>query len=468
MKKILLIAALFAPTAFAQSSADKAAFDAFKATVSGGLHTITFGGGGVPIVTTPNTDMPTGSGWVRAGNMSISSGATPTYGYDVSGKAQLPLSGGAKVPVNVASRITPAALGRSVVACMGNIYCSGALLAGSAFASWMADNQLQYSPDTGFKGVPLDQKYIDHGCNSAYSSYLSKYPSFGTVAGGCNGQYGGVVIVVKGVYASNNSCSIHYSCSNGTYPNGKIGISGYNYNEPSRAVNLTLDQVRQYVEQNQPAPAVVYEVVTAGQPIQVEQPRVTGPSSVVSSPKVSTKTTTNPDGTTSTTVTTTTTTNNLTYSDNSVKNTVTTSSVVVKDGQAIETTETDEGEAKEEQKLETCGLPNKPACKIDEEGTPAKVEDTHKKDVDDALVDLKRLSQDPTTFWPTFPQIRWDFALPTGCAAIAIPAFSPWLQTIDVCQFQPIFHDIMSAVWVLGGLFGAISIFWRSTFAKAA
>lgn len=468
MKKIFLIAALFAPSAFAQSSADKAAFDAFKTTLSGGLHTISFGGGGVPIVTTPNTDLPSGSGWSRGGNMSISPGATPSYGYDVSGKAQLPLSGGAKVPVNVASRITPAALGRSIVSCMGNIYCSGALLAGSAFVSWMAQNQLEYDPETGFKGVPLDKKFIDHGCNSAYSKYLSDNPRFGTVAGGCHGYYDGIFVNVKGVYAQNNSCTIHYSCSNGTFPNGQLLIPGYNYNEPSRAENLTLDQVRQYVEQKQPSPAVVYEVVSAGQPIQTEQPRVTGPSTVVSPPKVSTKTSTNPDGTTSTTVTTTTTTNNLSYTDNSVKNTVTTTSVVVKDGQTVETIETDEGEPKEEQKIETCGLPNKPACKIDEEGTPAKVEDTHKKDVDDALADLKRLSQDPSTFWPTFPQIRWDFALPTGCAAIAIPAFSPWLQEIDVCQFQPIFHDIMSVVWVLGGLFGAISIFWRSTFAKAA
>ena len=55
--------------------------------------------------------------------------------------------------------------------------------------------------------------------------------------------------------------------------------------------------------------------------------------------------------------------------------------------------------------------------------------------------------------------------MPTACGVIPVPAFAPFLSEVDICQFQPVFHDLMSVVWVLGGLFGAISMFWRKTFA---
>jgi hypothetical protein len=61
-----------------------------------------------------------------------------------------------------------------------------------------------------------------------------------------------------------------------------------------------------------------------------------------------------------------------------------------------------------------------------------------------------------------FPDINWAFELPTACGVIPTPAFAPAMESVDVCQFQPIFHDVMSVVWVLGGLFGAISLFMRN------
>lgn len=119
------------------------------------------------------------------------------------------------------------------------------------------------------------------------------------------------------------------------------------------------------------------------------------------------------------------------------------------------------------EKVVTCGLPDTPACKIEEKGTPEPVEDTAQKDADRVHKPLDDFLKDPKSMLPSFPTINWTFRLPSGCAPLSIPAFAPFLQAIDVCQFQPIFHDIMSMIWVGGALFGAIGTFWRNVFAKA-
>lgn len=64
-----------------------------------------------------------------------------------------------------------------------------------------------------------------------------------------------------------------------------------------------------------------------------------------------------------------------------------------------------------------------------------------------------------------FPDINWAFELPTACGVIPTPAFEPFMASIDVCQWQPMFHELMTVVWMLGGLFGAISLFMRNSLA---
>lgn len=127
----------------------------------------------------------------------------------------------------------------------------------------------------------------------------------------------------------------------------------------------------------------------------------------------------------------------------------------------------DKQRAPDPEKVITCGLPDTPACKIDEKGTPEPVKDTAQQDAKDAHKPLDDFLKDPKAMLPAFPTINWTFRLPSGCAPIALPAFAPFLQQIDVCQFQPMFHDIMSIIWVGGALFGAIGTFWRNVFAKA-
>lgn len=195
------------------------------------------------------------------------------------------------------------------------------------------------------------------------------------------------------------------------------------------------------------APAITPYVDLAPWAEPAAQP-LTGPASVAESP--TTTTTTNPQGQTSTT--TTQVTNNITYQGDSYTYT-TNNTQVNPDGSTSTTTGAPE--------IETCGLPGTPACRIDETGTPAAPPDTSAQDGDAIVRDTREAVTNPDTFFPQLPPINWTFALPSGCSVIPTPAFSPALDSVDICQFQPMFHDLMGVVWVLGGLFGAIRLFWR-------
>jgi hypothetical protein len=103
--------------------------------------------------------------------------------------------------------------------------------------------------------------------------------------------------------------------------------------------------------------------------------------------------------------------------------------------------------------------------KIDETGTPQTIDLDPQGIADSVFAPLQALIADPSSFWPQLPAINWTFELPTGCSVLSVPAFDPWLSEIDICRFQPMFHDVMNVVWILGGLFGAIGLFWRNTLA---
>jgi len=113
----------------------------------------------------------------------------------------------------------------------------------------------------------------------------------------------------------------------------------------------------------------------------------------------------------------------------------------------------------------TCGLPDTPVCavKVDETGMPTSADIT----TDSASKEYKRIKDfvdNPDSLGKPLPTINWAFALPSSCSVIPMSgAFAEVMPTIDVCQFQPMFHSIMSMVWMLGGLFGAISLFMKSS-----
>jgi len=112
-----------------------------------------------------------------------------------------------------------------------------------------------------------------------------------------------------------------------------------------------------------------------------------------------------------------------------------------------------------------CGLPTTPPCKIDEQGTPENPKLDESKKPEDITKSLKDFAEDPLEKLPDLPLMNWSFRLPTGCSAIQLPVFAPYLTSVDVCPFTPVFHDVMTIVWIMGGIFGAISIFWRNVFA---
>lgn len=107
-----------------------------------------------------------------------------------------------------------------------------------------------------------------------------------------------------------------------------------------------------------------------------------------------------------------------------------------------------------------CGGPGRPACKIDESGTPSA---TGAFDgAGKALSDVTRSSTDQInnaasaagkdTSW------HFSFNLPSQCSVF--PMFMG--VQINFCSFQPMVHDLMSLVWVSTTIFVLIGMFGRA------
>jgi hypothetical protein len=105
-----------------------------------------------------------------------------------------------------------------------------------------------------------------------------------------------------------------------------------------------------------------------------------------------------------------------------------------------------------------CGLPNTPACKIDESGTPT-ADTATQSQVDGIFAALKACVLTPSTCLPALPALSWAFTLPTGCSAIPLGAYSTvGFPSYDICQWQGVIHSLMGMLWAAAGLFGAIRI----------
>lgn len=169
---------------------------------------------------------------------------------------------------------------------------------------------------------------------------------------------------------------------------------------------------------------------------------------------------------------TTTETTTVTCVDNVCTRTVTTTTKTEQEttpGGPLETVKEDV--VKTEDPRSACELdPKSAACadaKATEQATEAPPQKDPDKTAEDILKPLKDFAANPKSALPTFPTLNWAFQLPSGCTAISLPAFAPYLQSIDLCPWVSLFHDLMSIVWVMGGLFGAISMFWRNTLSQS-
>lgn len=115
---------------------------------------------------------------------------------------------------------------------------------------------------------------------------------------------------------------------------------------------------------------------------------------------------------------------------------------------------------------EICGAAPLPPCnvKVDETGVPA--EGTAESRFGQGVIDLDAVKTEANTAFNDhrdiqLPNWTWTCAFPSGCTALVLPAFNDF--EIDVCQFQPIIHDLMSVLWVIAGIWGLIALFQRAT-----
>lgn len=99
-----------------------------------------------------------------------------------------------------------------------------------------------------------------------------------------------------------------------------------------------------------------------------------------------------------------------------------------------------------------CGLPGKPPCKIDETGTP-EFEDPFSPD--DPTAPLTALIDAPTVADVEF---SWTLQLPSTCDVLTVGEFAGEVVEFDLCQYQPMIHDLMSIVWAITGLLGGLLI----------
>lgn len=115
--------------------------------------------------------------------------------------------------------------------------------------------------------------------------------------------------------------------------------------------------------------------------------------------------------------------------------------------------------------LITCGLPWTPPCKIDETGTPTAPPDTSQQDAQDGISGIADCLANPAACLPQL-ELSWSFSLPSGCTPFEIPGYD-MMPPLDICQWQPVIHDLMSLLWVAAGLFGAIRMVNREMFGGA-
>lgn len=110
-----------------------------------------------------------------------------------------------------------------------------------------------------------------------------------------------------------------------------------------------------------------------------------------------------------------------------------------------------------------CGLPGTPPCKIDEGDTPS-TDAAEFNRAEQEIEDFKSglLANIQAKLDEILHEWTWTFQLPTGCASLMFDTLVGKVVEIDMCQHQPMIHDIMSMVWAAAGVWGALMIFLRA------
>lgn len=270
----LVAAAALGSVQVASAQAVDARFNAFMGQVMGNGTTVTFGGGGQPLVTSS-----AGLGTPAIGNMGLSQSGT---GVSAAGTAQVPLGDtGRKVAVAARAPISRAAFIRGLGAVVSGP--AGALLLATSaplVIDWLSSRNVQVDPAGGFQKVGTDNEYACQPENNTFP-----YPIGSTQNAGCGVFPAGTVYLDFTALSSGNGgvCRVRNSChesvvyaSWGTTRSNQVGW-----------VPASLNDIIEYMDAPEaPAltPSVVHQGVTkAGiDPFggQYPKPSLSGPATV--------------------------------------------------------------------------------------------------------------------------------------------------------------------------------------------
>lgn len=461
---VLVVSSCWFP-AFAGVQAGSS-FDRFMWTATGGAsQTVGFGSGGTPVALPTTPILDTDGGLPR-----------------VSTSGQLVNPSGNHVPVSAVGRISALNTAKAV----GKVIAQNTWPLAVGFALYDLFKELGYDAVSAPDGSVAISRETYPGCTSSCYEYHAGWsdmyggPSvynatwFKSPAASCAflvGKSSSIInygVVTASVPSGTTACVLTYVRNGVTNSTTANNVSRAVAPYPAAVVSSSVQQFTDAVaaKSGWPTSSAISRVLAdpaVGQveKLPVESLTVTGPASSLGKQVVT------DNGTTTTTETTT---HNHIYTGDTINTTTTVTNVTVDNstGAVINTTvQTDSAPTLPAPEVETCGLPGKPQCnvKIDESGTDVAPDLQTQIKVDAGLQPITDFLANPSAALPTFPTLNFGFVLPSGCTAVTIPAFSPWLDAIDVCQFQPMFHEIMSLVWVIGGIFGAMGMFFRNTFA---
>lgn len=181
-------------------------------------------------------------------------------------------------------------------------------------------------------------------------------------------------------------------------------------------------------------------------------------SPTVSGPATSPGTTTTTNDPVNNTTTINTTTHNHTYAGDTITNTTINNTTTTNNttGAVTTNTTTTGGSAPAPAPIDTCGMPGKPACQIDETGTPAY--DPEKLKLDKTTLDTASATQRDTikgtadkgmfSSWSTF------FSLPSlrACELVEMPAYmGQQIASMNVCPGAEWLRGLMGFVWAAAG-----------------
>jgi hypothetical protein len=214
-------------------------------------------------------------------------------------------------------------------------------------------------------------------------------------------------------------------------------------------------------------PRIVKEVISSGESLSLSPSSITGPASLPVSSIVtttandpSTNSSTNPSTNSNTTTSTSTVTNNYSYQGANITTTTTNNSSSVNNSTGAESSSSTSTSKPEIQDFKVCGLPDTPACRLDETGTQKDLGTSYDKSKSEIDVVVQQSNSAITGASSiTAPSWTFSFLFPTGC--------TPYVTglrgvVLDVCRFKSTIHDLMSMIWSAVTVFCIIGMVGRT------